>query len=82
MQLILRIIPAAVEVLLYANDILLVVRGPKNEGLHRKLQVAVKAVDKWAKSVGFGNLRRSYKVYIVAQMCTESQLKKSIEESH
>lgn len=30
--------------ILYADDILLVVRGAKNEGLHQKLQVAVEAV--------------------------------------
>jgi exonuclease III/ribonuclease HI len=53
MQPIFRVLPSGVEILLYADDILLVVRGAKSEGLHQKLQTAVKAVDKWAKSVGF-----------------------------
>lgn len=53
MQPIFRIVPAGVKLLLYADDILLVVRGAKHEVLHKKLQAAVKAVDKWSKSVGF-----------------------------
>ncbi|XP_062537993.1 uncharacterized protein LOC134206306 [Armigeres subalbatus] len=53
MQPIFRVLPAGVEILLYADDILLVVRRAKEEGLHRRLQTAVKAVNKWAKSVGF-----------------------------
>ncbi|XP_062534266.1 uncharacterized protein LOC134203408 [Armigeres subalbatus] len=51
MQPIFRVLPAGVEILLYADDILLVARGAKGEGLHRRLQTAVKAVDKWAKSI-------------------------------
>lgn len=54
MQPIFRILPSGVDILLYADDILLVVRRAKSDGLHRKLQAAVKAVDKWAKGVGFG----------------------------
>ncbi|XP_062715142.1 uncharacterized protein LOC134291426 [Aedes albopictus] len=53
MQPIFQVIPDGVEMLLYADDILLVVRGAKTAGLQRKLQAAVKAVDRWAKSVGF-----------------------------
>lgn len=44
LQPIFRVISAEIEVFLYADDILLVGRGAKNEGLHQKLQVAVKAV--------------------------------------
>lgn len=47
-----QVVSAGFDVLLYADDILLVVRRLKTEGLHRKLQAAVKAVDKWSKSVG------------------------------
>jgi hypothetical protein len=53
MQPIFRVVPSGVDILLYADDILLIVRREKSEGLHRKLQAAVKAVDKWTKSVGF-----------------------------
>ncbi|XP_062710982.1 uncharacterized protein LOC134289017 [Aedes albopictus] len=54
MQPIFRAVPNGAEILLYADDILLIVRGTKaSKGLHRKLQAAVKAVDRWAKSVGF-----------------------------
>lgn len=53
MQPIFRVLLNGVEILLYADDILLVVRRAKNEALHRKLQTAVNAVDKLAKSVGF-----------------------------
>ncbi|XP_062542164.1 uncharacterized protein LOC134210157 [Armigeres subalbatus] len=53
MQPIFRVIPTKVNILLYADDILLVVHGKKNEGLHRKLHAAVNAVNKWARSVGF-----------------------------
>ncbi|XP_065084643.1 uncharacterized protein LOC135706893 [Ochlerotatus camptorhynchus] len=48
-----RVVPHTVAVLLYADDILLVVRRSKECPLYRDLQAAVKAVDKWAKSVGF-----------------------------
>ncbi|XP_055522937.1 uncharacterized protein LOC129717118 [Wyeomyia smithii] len=53
MQPVFRVIPSGVTVLLYADDILLVVKAHKDRPLYRKLQAAVKAVDKWAKSVGF-----------------------------
>ncbi|XP_055543184.1 uncharacterized protein LOC129728756 [Wyeomyia smithii] len=53
MQPVFRVIPSGVTVLLYADDILLVVKAHKDQPLYRKLQAAVKAVDKWAKSVGF-----------------------------
>ncbi|XP_062538102.1 uncharacterized protein LOC134206402 [Armigeres subalbatus] len=53
MQPIYRVLPDGVQILLYADDILLVVRRSKGEGWHRKLHAAVKAVDKWTKSVGF-----------------------------
>lgn len=53
MQPIFKVVPKGVEILLYADDILLVVKGRKTEALHRKLQAAVKAVEKWTKSVGF-----------------------------
>jgi exonuclease III len=53
MQPIFRKLPIGVDILLYADDILLTVRRLKNEGLQRMLQVAVTAVEKWAKSVGF-----------------------------
>jgi ribonuclease HI len=53
MQPIFRVVPHTVTVLLYADDILLVVRRSKGQPLHRTLQAAVRAVDKWAKSVGF-----------------------------
>ncbi|XP_058840267.1 uncharacterized protein LOC131695767 [Topomyia yanbarensis] len=52
-QPIFRVVPNTVTVLLYADDILLVVRGKKEQPLYRKLQSAVKAVHRWAKSVGF-----------------------------
>ena len=35
-----RVVPAGENILLYTDDILLVVRGSKNETLHRKLQAA------------------------------------------
>ncbi|XP_065091986.1 uncharacterized protein LOC135712849 [Ochlerotatus camptorhynchus] len=64
MQPIFRKIPRGVDTLQYADDIFLVVRGAKNEGLHRKLQAAVKAVDKWTKSVGFSiSASKSYTFY-------------------
>ena len=54
MQPIFRVLlPKGVDILLYADDILLVVRGANNRGLYRNLQVAVKAINNWAKSVGF-----------------------------
>ncbi|XP_058816848.1 uncharacterized protein LOC131680141 [Topomyia yanbarensis] len=45
MQPIFRVVPNGVEILLYADDILLIVRDRKMEALHRKLQAAVKAAD-------------------------------------
>lgn len=45
MQPIFRILPSGVEILLYADDIFLIVLGAKHEALHRKLQAVVKAVD-------------------------------------
>ncbi|XP_058839728.1 uncharacterized protein LOC131695227, partial [Topomyia yanbarensis] len=45
-QPIFRVVPNSVQVLLYADDILLLVWGKKDQLLHRKLQAAVKAVDK------------------------------------
>lgn len=53
MQPIFRVVPNGIKVILYADDILLVVVGQKNQNLGRKLQIAVNAVVKWAKSCGF-----------------------------
>jgi hypothetical protein len=53
MQPIFKVVPAGVQILLYADDILLVVKGHKTEKLYRKLQSAVKNVQRWTKSVGF-----------------------------
>jgi hypothetical protein len=53
MQPIFRKITSGVNILLYADDILLVVRKSVKLGLHRQLQTAVKAVVTWTKSVGF-----------------------------
>ncbi|XP_058448897.1 uncharacterized protein LOC131428855 [Malaya genurostris] len=53
MQPIFQVIPKGVDILLYADDILLAVRGARSDGLYRKLQAAVKAADHWTKSVGF-----------------------------
>lgn len=52
-QPVFRVVPNAVDILLYADDIILIVRRRKEETLYRTLQAAVKAVSKWAKSVGF-----------------------------
>ncbi|XP_058828056.1 uncharacterized protein LOC131687967 [Topomyia yanbarensis] len=49
-QPIFRVVPNSVQVLLYADDILLLVWGKKDQSLHRKLQAAVKAVVKWPRS--------------------------------
>lgn len=51
-QPIFRKIPAGVNVLLYADD-MLVVRAHKDQPLYKKLQAAVKFVNKWTKSVSF-----------------------------
>ncbi|XP_058449030.1 uncharacterized protein LOC131428991 [Malaya genurostris] len=53
MQPIFRIVINTVKVLLYADDILLLAWGKKEQPLYRKLQSAIEAVDRWAKSVGF-----------------------------
>ncbi|XP_058827599.1 uncharacterized protein LOC131687523 [Topomyia yanbarensis] len=45
-QPIFRVVPNSVQVLLYADDILLLVWGKKEQSLLRKLQAAVEAVDK------------------------------------
>jgi ribonuclease HI len=64
MQPIFRRLSSGVDIVLYADDILLVVRRKKNEGLRRKLQAAVKAIDKWAKTVGFTiSATKSYTFY-------------------
>ena len=47
MQPIFRVVPIGVDILLYADDILLVTRRKKEVGVHRKLQAAVTAVTKW-----------------------------------
>ena len=65
MQPIFQTIPAGVDILVYADDILLVVRGPKTDGLHRRLQASVKAVDRWTKSVGFTvSATKSHTMYV------------------
>lgn len=63
MQPIFRVVPHTVTVLLYADDILLVVRKSKDQPLHRTLQAAVSAVDKWAKSVGFKISAAKYNIF-------------------
>ncbi|XP_058836665.1 uncharacterized protein LOC131693120 [Topomyia yanbarensis] len=52
-QPVFRVVSNNVKILVYADDILLIVRGAKGQPLYRKLQKAVKAVNKWATSVGF-----------------------------
>lgn len=49
MQPIFRVLPKGVDVLLYAADILLIVRGTKKLKLNRKLQ----ATCNWAKSTPY-----------------------------
>lgn len=46
-------LPKDIYIFVYADDIVLVVVGRKPVALRRKLQAAVTAVNKWAKSVGF-----------------------------
>lgn len=47
------VLPKGVFILVYADDILLLVRGKHPKSLRRKLQAAVSAVAKWAKTEGF-----------------------------
>lgn len=47
------VLPKGVFILVYADDILLLVRGKHPKMIRRKLQAAVSAVAKWATQVGF-----------------------------
>ncbi|XP_058827652.1 uncharacterized protein LOC131687580 [Topomyia yanbarensis] len=53
MEPIFKIIPIDVEILLYADDVLLVAKGSSSGQIRRHLRKAVKAVVEWAGSVGF-----------------------------
>ena len=53
MQPIFEVIPAGVEILLYADDVLLIVKGKKHGELRKVLRKAVGAAVGWAAEVGF-----------------------------
>lgn len=53
MEPLFRVIPENVEALLYADDILLLSKGPFPFSTKTRLQKAINAVVDWAKSIGF-----------------------------
>lgn len=53
MQTIFANIPSNVDALIYADDILLISKGPFQASVRKKLQIAVDSVVDWAHSVGF-----------------------------
>ncbi|KXJ69166.1 hypothetical protein RP20_CCG028398 [Aedes albopictus] len=53
MQPIFDKIPADAEILLYADDVILVVKGSNRSSVRQNMRKAVKAATEWAASVGF-----------------------------
>lgn len=52
MESIFENIPEGVEIVLYADDILLLARGPFQASARKRLQKGIQAVANWANSIG------------------------------